>query len=71
MVYGTFSLPKVTTTGVPHGSTFGPLLFFRYANDLPDCLDHTTQGMYADDVRITATAETVDGFEKIVRIQKI
>ena len=37
------------TTGVPQGSTFGPLLFLLYVNDLPTLFENTKCMMIADD----------------------
>ena len=66
MVNNTLSQARHMSTGVPQGSTLGPLLFLVYVNDLPNCLEHTAPGMYADDTQITATAETVDELENLL-----
>ena len=65
-VNGVTSGMKPLSTGVPQVSTLGPLLFLIYINDLPNCLDFTLPGMYADDTQITPTAETVDELENIL-----
>ena len=39
-----------------------------YINDLPNCLDSTTPGMYADDTQITAKAETVAELEHVLNL---
>ena len=46
---GIFSEIKILKTGVPQGSTLGPLLFLLYINDLPYVLKNTSCLMFADD----------------------
>jgi len=48
-VNGVLSDEEYITYGVPQRSILGPLLFLIYVNDFPNCLQHSTPGMFVDD----------------------
>ena len=50
---GHLSSSRPIKYGVPQGSIIGPLLFFVYINDLPNCLNNGLPSMYADDTNIS------------------
>ena len=49
IIEGVSSSPISVTSGVPQGTVLGPLLFLVYVNDLPDCIQHSTIRLFADD----------------------
>jgi hypothetical protein len=61
------SSPRKLNCGVPAtGSNLGPLLFFVYVNDLPNCLENSHAAMYADDTNITVGFDSFNNLEEIL-----
>jgi hypothetical protein len=59
-VNGELSTLKYLKYGVMQGSIWGPLLFLIYINDLPNCLQHSTARMFADDTNITVSGKSIE-----------
>ena len=58
-VTGQLSDLESITTGVPHGSCLGPLLFIVYVNDLHFSLRHSDVNMYADDTSLSFSSKSI------------
>ena len=54
--------------GVPLGSTFGPLLFLLYINDLPNCVESAPR-LFADDTCLLVGAPTINQLEKQLNLE--
>ena len=44
----------------------GPLLFLLYINDLPNCLEFSTPGMFADDTQLSVAATNLGELEQLL-----
>ena len=56
VIDGEASVRLPVTSGVPHRSLVGPLLFVILINDLPDAIhEHTSTALYADDTKLHRT----------------
>ena len=53
------------TSGVPQGTVLGPLLFLLYVNDLDSVVKHSTIRLFADDVLIDASVNTLEECEAL------
>ena len=49
--------------GISQGSILGPLFFLIYVNDLPQCLNHATAQLFADDTSLTVAGISIQEIE--------
>ena len=64
---GKRSIVKALHTGVPQGSTLGPLLFLIYINDLPLMFKNTKCMMFADDTVLYQSLNNIVGLYEEVQ----
>ena len=57
------------TCGVPQGSTFGPLLFLIYINDMPNCSNKLQFQIFADDTNVFYSNTSIDEVEIVMNIE--
>ena len=53
-------------SGVPQGSTLGPILFSLYVNDLPLCLNACKIMLYADDITVYYYNHSIDKVKDVL-----
>ena len=52
--------------GCPQGSTFGPLMWNIFQNDMPNIISDANVLMYADDYQVYVAKETTKSVERIL-----
>ena len=64
---GAISSKLPVTSGVPQGSSLGPLLFIIFINDLPDSISYATPLLFADD---TKCIKPISSVQDSISLQK-
>ena len=60
LVNGVLSQPLITKTGIPQGSSLGPLLFLIYINDLKNIFLNNEINIFADDSALILSCKQID-----------
>ena len=63
---GMESLKQTIKCGIPRGSSFGPLLFLLYINDIPNCSDKLSFRIFADDTNIFASSSNAVELQSLI-----
>lgn len=61
---GVYSDGKIVSSGVPKGSKLGGLLFILFMNDFPKCLKHSKVTMFAGDIALSFSHESIYDIER-------
>ena len=64
-IFGATSSPLPVTSGVPHGSILGPMLFSLYPNSLPDVVRSSQIAAFADGAKIFKEITSTSNAEQL------
>ena len=67
----TVSSRQAVTCGIPQGSSLGPVLFYIYINDLPNCSSVLPFRIFADDTNVFASARDLRSLEQLINTELI